>query len=411
MLRRLVHLLPVLLVLLAASAAPALAADSTFKKGETVSLGVGTIPDGYRVDWTSDRDGPLGSGNPLNISTLSVGVHTLTVDVIWTADGTNAYEGTTTVEVVDSGAAPAPSSDVAPGEFEQVQRLLLGCNDAYSVNDLYPQFLSALRGVVKTTIYADNDRVKLDLLDVFQQAGVADADFEIVVTPIDSIWIRDYGPLFVRRSGQLQIVDLDYYPNRPQDDVIPQTVGRQFSFVVNPLHLSWEGGNWTPDGHGDVFCTDRMLEENSGTAASDVLSAAGAAFAGRMTVLEQQLHDGGTGHLDMFCLLTGAQSAMVSRFPAGNDNHDRMDHNAQQLQAMGFNITRLDTADDNFMTYSNAVLINGVALITSFNNPATDQPALAAYQAAGYRTYAVDCRRIIQWAGAIHCITNTIPAQ
>ncbi len=406
-------LAPFLVVLVAltvvvASAGPALAA---FEKGETISLGVGTIPSGYRVVWQSSINGYIGQGNPLNVSSLSVGKHTITVLIYRIWDNALAYRGTGTVEIVDSSNAavtnpPATGSTYAPGEFEPTAEVLLGTADAYSVYDVYPEIVKGLRGAAPITIYVDNDYVRYDLVDIFADAGVS-GGYTFKTTTLDSIWMRDYGPLFVKNGGKNEVVDLLYYPERYYDDRFPQRFATERGMTRRPLNVYMEGGNYTADGKGNIFVSDRVYEANNLTQ-STVRDRIGTAFAGRTTVLEQMLDDGGTGHIDMFMLFTAPNSVLVNRFGSTHQNYGRMNRNVDKLAALGYGVTRIDLANTRYNSYSNGFVVNGTVLVPTYAN-AKDSTALATYRAAGLTTYAIDCRRIIRMAGAIHCITIAVP--
>ncbi|MBI4615464.1 MAG: agmatine deiminase family protein [Planctomycetes bacterium] len=408
------------LVGLLLSTAPAVAA-STFVKGETVSLSVGTLSTSYRAYWVSSKDGYLGYGNPFKIATLSLGLHTITVYIYRTSDWVLVYKGSGSVEIVAPAPAPTPTPTptptpapttgltYAPGEFEEVKLLLLGCPDTYMVSDIYPQFLAGIRGVCPTRIYVDNDYVRYDLVDLFNQAGVGNTDHSYVTAPVDTIWIRDYGPLFMKNQGRLEVVDLQYYPGRDNDDAIPGVVARADGYPVRPLSLYWEGGNYTSDGQGNTWSTNWLYGANTNYTQSQVNSKVSQAFTGKHNTLEYQLNDGGTRHLDMFASWVGPTRVILSRFPAGHQNYDRMERNATKLRGMGYTLTRIDQADSGYSSHANSILVNKVAFVPTYGNATTDAAALTAYQGAGYRAIGVDCRRIIQWSGAVHCITITVP--
>jgi len=100
---------------------------------------------------------------------------------------------------------------------------------------------------------------------------------------------------------------------------------------------------------------------------------------------------------------------VLNRFPSGHANARLMDSHASRFENLGFQVTRIDLADRGFSSYTNGLIVNGVALVPWYGKSSTDNSALAAFRAAGYRAVGIDCRRIIQWGGAIHCITITVP--
>jgi agmatine/peptidylarginine deiminase len=416
-------LAPLALAALLVFAGPALAANYRFNQGDPIQLSLGRVSSSYQVDWYSDVDGYLGTGSPIVVSTLSAGDHTITFYIFRVRDGALLYQSSVDVEIVartstpppaTGGTAPPPStgggSNNAPGEFEPVTTMLLGCPDTYLVDAMYPSMLKAIHGVATAHIYVDNNYARNDVMALLDQAGVSRGDYDFSVVPVDSIWMRDYGPLFTRKNGSLEIVDLDYYPERPNDDRIPQYAARELGLKRNALDLYWEGGNYTSDGRGEVFCTDAMLDENASYySRSQISSMVSRAFGGTLTVLEHMLNDGGTGHMDMFCLMLGSNDALLNRFPSSSQNYARMERNRQLLEQLGISTRRIDLADRGFSSHTNGLIVNRVAMVPTYANSATDRAALAAYAAAGYQTFGIDSRKIIRAAGAIHCITITVP--
>ncbi len=406
------------LVLLALLVFAAPVAQAAYYQGDAVSLSVGSIPSGYRTYWVSSLDGYLGYGNPFSVSTLRIGSHRVTAYIYRTSDWALVWQGTGTVEVLAKPATPAPTAPTtpttgtgsyAPGEFEPVTKFLLGTGDAYMVDWIYAQFLKGLRGVAPTQIFVDNNYVQYDLIDAFQQYGVSDTSPTFTVAPVDSIWMRDYGPLFVKNAGKLEVVDILYYPNRPSDDAIPRRFAQGAGLTSRACNVYWEGGNFTADGQGNVFATDRLYTANTQYTTSQVKSMVESAFKGKLNVYDHMLNDGGTQHLDMFFLMTGATKVMINRFPAGHQNYQRMENAANRLTSSGYAVTRLDLADNVFASYSNAIIVNNVCFVPTYGKSTTDSAAMTAYRNAGYTVYGIDCREIITWSGALHCITITVP--
>src|SRR5438105_2221212 len=210
---------------------PATAATSSFAQGQAIQLSLGRVSASYQVDWYSDLDGYLGTGAKIVVSTLSVGTHTISYYIFRVRDGALLYNGSTTVTITapsHSGGSTSGSTsgttggstggDRAPGEFEPVSTLLLGCPDTYLVDGMYPGMIRGIHGVATAHIYVDNAYARNDVIALLGQAGVSSSDYDFKVVPVDTIWMRDYGPLFVRRGGALQLVDLDYSPGRDHDD-------------------------------------------------------------------------------------------------------------------------------------------------------------------------------------------------
>src|SRR5690606_29854317 len=99
---------------------------SIFAEGESVELsGTATdVEDGDlsgAIAWSSDRDGPLGDGSSLSVSTLSAGVHVLTATVVDSALQSASASVSVAVEptVVDGPAAVSIASPLDGAVFAE----------------------------------------------------------------------------------------------------------------------------------------------------------------------------------------------------------------------------------------------------------------------------------------------------
>jgi agmatine/peptidylarginine deiminase len=130
-----------------------------------------------------------------------------------------------------------------------------------------------------------------------------------------------------------------------------------------------------------------------------------------MTFFEP-LVDEGTTHIDMYARIMSDTDALVSRYPAGHRQARVVDEAARQLQALGYRITRVDadTSHDEYATYANSTLANGVALVPQYRSSTRNRAALEAYERLGYRAVGIDSRLIIQYGGATHCASMQVPA-
>jgi hypothetical protein len=72
----------------------------------------GTLPGG-NLSWSSNQDGPLGSGGLLHVSELSVGTHQLTLQA--TDSDAQSDSATVTVTIVADLPLPGPTLDAGPG--------------------------------------------------------------------------------------------------------------------------------------------------------------------------------------------------------------------------------------------------------------------------------------------------------
>src|SRR5215212_8533013 len=122
--------------------------------------------------------------------------------------------------------------------------------------------------------------------------------------PVKGMWVRDYGPGFVRqRDGSITILDADYLESdRPEDDKAPSELAALLRLPVAHVPLICEGGNILSNGQGLCLTTTTIGVRNavrgySQTQVNDILCQ----FYGfrQITVLKSLLSEH-TGHIDMF---------------------------------------------------------------------------------------------------------------
>ena len=71
-----------------------------------------------------------------------------------------------------------------------------------------------------------NTTERTSAINSYTSGGVNLANCQFIIAATNSIWTRDYGPWYIFDGfGNVGIVDPIYNRPRPQDDVIPQTLG------------------------------------------------------------------------------------------------------------------------------------------------------------------------------------------
>jgi hypothetical protein len=89
------------------------------------------------------------------------------------------------------------------------------------------------------------------------------------IAPFNSIWIRDYGQNTIYSVGIDSVLLVDWIYNRPRlaDDTIPVRIGRQLGIPLYKtpqclFDLIQTCDNYMPDGFGDGFSSELILNEN-----------------------------------------------------------------------------------------------------------------------------------------------------
>ena len=307
----------------------------------------------------------------------------------------------------------ASNDPVAPTEHAQMETIMWGANDTYMVVENYRDALRGLDGSgVRSQVIVSSSSVASQLRYEMSQANVPMTDVQILTARIDSIWMRDYGPIVLKRpDGTRVVADPEYYRGRPNDNEIPDAYAGFRGWASVDVRISFEGGNFATDGRGTAYVSNGVQWFN-GDMSREAIRHELAKMGCDRVVYFQPLVNEGTTHIDMFARIMSDTHAIVSRYPPGHRQATVCDDAARTLQSEGYTVVRVDAdyTHDEYGTYANSVLANGIALIPQYSSASKNAAALAAYTSLGFRAIGVDSRLLIRYGGATHCISMQIPS-
>ena len=250
-----------------------------------------------------------------------------------------------------------------------------------------------------------------------------------VEQPIDSVWIRDYGPRYLchNKTDVRGTVDTRYYSGRVYDDTLPTKLGNgvevgPYSNFDLDVELMHSGGNGHYFSTRKAFSSRLLLADNTATEAQ--IKAYWQEYKGADLYIFPQLsfNVDGTGHIDMWLLPVSDTSVIIGEWAKEDAYGSKAitDGAAQYMKDQGYMVFRtpnwVSTTTVNgyyvHYTYTNAVIANGVVVISSFGSVSNgrDSIALGVYEAAfpGHTIVHVDSSRIITHSGALHCIAQHV---
>lgn len=322
-------------------------------------------------------------------------------------------DGRSYPQTAPTPTAPATGVTVAPREDATMETILWGANDTYLVLPTYRDSFRALDGTgLTSTVIVSAQWVASELRYELAQDNVPMDDVVMYVAALDSVWIRDYGPIVLKRpDGTRVVADPDYYPGRPQDNGFPRAWADFNGWDYVKVDVGFEGGNFACDGAGMQISSFGVQWFNPNMSVSSI-EREFAKFGSNRLVWLEPLIDEGTTHVDMFMRIMDEDNALVSRYPANHRQAAIVDACATRMQQEGYRVTRVDVdyAYDEFATYSNSVLVNGIALVPMYTDAAKNARALQAYRDLGFTAVPVDGTRIIKYSGATHCVSMQVPA-
>jgi agmatine deiminase len=328
------------------------------------------------------------------------------------------------------GALGGPTSGLieSPAEYAPMNGVLFRYS-TFAWDDVVTDCVAALTGdpahdeiayVVVSSISQQNAATSQ-----FAAAGADLGKVQFFIMPTDSIWIRDYGPHFIRQSSAPAIADSHYYPGRPLDNFVPTRLGDDA--LLQPTYdmgLYYSGGNFQPGPNRSGFTTSLVHLDNPdfGDASIGQLYQQFQGIDTLHIMPKLPFSVDGTGHIDMWMYLIDDDTVIISRFlPGSNSDAITITENAViYMEQLGFEVFRVPAHNgwhpyDSgcHFTYTNAYRVNDRIFVPTYGgtHASRDMEALWAFQAAApdCQIIPIDSYGIIYAAGAIHCIIMQVP--
>ncbi len=252
---------------------------------------------------------------------------------------------------------------------------------------------------------------------------------------LETIWMRDFGPVPVETPAGPGVVDFGYAIDCTENDAYPTTVARPGDRVWRS-DLMIDGGNLMTDGRGACFTTTGLLEATG--LDRDALSGALRQWVGceRLVVLEP-LARKAIDHVDMFLTPAPDGVLLLAAFDRAEDpaNHAVMAANRAILAAAQVPETPWTLVDlpvpaprasgpssdplawtaieAPVRTWNNLLPFNGVVLVPDYAGTEGERRdrAWAAIETAfpDRALVPVPSDRVIEQGGAVHCLGRATP--
>ena len=317
---------------------------------------------------------------------------------------------------VSASRAVPPADFHIPAEYEPVGAVVIGWAG-------YTDMLSAIGRAVTGAGHAQLWGVGAPS----SIQGVPAASYTRINAPLDTVWVRDYGPFGMSAgSARPGIVDTIYrhYQYRRNDDAVPVVVGRAKKIEVFGMPLILDGGNLMVDSKSNLFMTKRTYLWNSDKSQQQVDALLKSYFGVKnVYAFDYSGYPGepadGTGHIDMFMKLLNDNTVLISvaatePFKSNSEKAIAFFKGRKAPNGQAYKIITVKGWENygTWYTYTNSLLVNNVAIIPSYSGHLTEEAAAkAAYEAGmpGVTVVPVPSDQSIGAGGSIHCVTQTIP--
>jgi agmatine deiminase len=301
------------------------------------------------------------------------------------------------------------------GEFEQLRGVFVTWIYG-SYNSIFREIVREAGEVSKVYIIAGTTGEQNNITSYLQANSVPLDSVIFYVWPRNSIWVRDYGPWFMRKQDNSEgIVDFIYNRPRPLDDTIPWRIGQTWGMSVYGSPLEHAGGNFMIDGLGTGFASTLIHEENPQFSATQIESLMLAYSGLEQFIVLPRINIEYTGHIDLWTKILNDTLVMVGEYAPGHPNYTILNENADSIsrcknrEGFPYRIVRIPlpwSTSNAPPSYLNSIMVNNKVLVPTYNLP-EDSTALNIYQQVlpTYDVIGIDCSPMSGSGGAIHCIT------
>lgn len=252
-----------------------------------------------------------------------------------------------------------------------------------------------------------------------------------LLLPVDTLWLRDFGPLLASDGPRWTALDFCYNRRsgpapRDRDDKAAAVLAERLHVPVEPVPLAIEPGNILSNGAGIVLTTTRSLDANiqPDRPKEAALAQLGRCLGAAEIVVLEPLQGDTTGHVDLFACWTDRHTVVLGRYDPADDpfNAPILERNAERLAKVRaadgrpLRVVRVpmgDNADGRFRTYTNVLFVAGRLFVPSYRGEKakTNEEVEAVFGQAlpGWKIRRVACDRLIELGGALRCMGLVLP--
>lgn len=319
-----------------------------------------------------------------------------------------------------------------PSEFGKLSAVLLSANELVHFHpQLFAELVEAISERAPVVAIVAGPEQALNGREALETAGVPRSKVHFLTYPLDSMWIRDFGPVFMRRSDGSAFVIDTYYRARDEvgdralDDQFPLILAQALDLSTAYVPIALEGGNFIHNGQGLSISTLTLVERNryrniGGGEFSRLMSAY---FALKTFVLVPALPGEPTGHVDMFMSFAGPRTLIVAQADPSEDPEtavvlDRAAELAleQTVDGRPVEVLRIPLPPrlgHYWRSYTNVFYVNGLLLVPSYSDvdPALESVVFDTYRQAlpGWEVRAIPADDLVKVGGFLHCLTLGLP--
>jgi len=332
------------------------------------------------------------------------------------------------------------NSWVMPDESAPHRRtwMAFGASEKIWGDDLLPSVQENLATIACTIAKYEPVKVLVRKEDYEIAAKLCGTDVELIVFPIDDLWMRDTGPVFVvNKQGETAGIDFNFNgwgekQDYARDALVASFVTQQSKVKLINTDLVLEGGSIEVDGHGTAVITEScVLNSNRNSRVSKAKCEAELKkllglrkFIWLPGIAGKDITDGHTDFYARFVrpsvVVAGCDSDPESFDHAVTKKHleilrSATDADGRKLEVVvieGPKIIRAEYGSDDFAAgYINFYVINGAVIAPEFGDAKADTQAKETLKRLfpDRDIVQINIDAIAAGGGGIHCTTQQEP--
>ncbi|MEO8742021.1 MAG: agmatine deiminase family protein [Lysobacteraceae bacterium] len=331
-----------------------------------------------------------------------------------------------------------------PAEWEPQSAILLAWPHAGTdwadrladVESSYVALIAAITRFETAVVCVANDALRQHAARLLAAADVEQGRIRFVQVDYDDTWLRDSGPLSLRKSDGFHLLDFRFNAwgekfSASRDDCLVEALFAQGLFrnaQRERIDFALEGGAIETDGNGTLLSTWHCLHTRHPELDRNALTSR----------LCKSLHQQRVVWFDHGALDGDDTDAHIDTLARFADPHtivyqacdDQQDAHYAELQQMAHELSLLRTLDGKpyrlfalpwakpiidkgrrlAASYANFLIVNGAVLMPAYGDPADVLAAGILEKAFPHRDIVqVPCRSLIWQNGSLHCLTMQLP--
>lgn len=252
-----------------------------------------------------------------------------------------------------------------------------------------------------------------------------------IIIPNNDVWIRDYGPFFIKKQEESKIVlDFEFnawgrkFPPWDLDNKIPKEIALYSGLESESYPIVLEGGALEFSGNGLLLTTEQCLlnkNRNQNLSKEKIESILKSVFNIEEIIWLKRglVNDHTDGHIDNVARFIGPNKVLICRsYNPKEENFAHLFESTNYLRAWThpktgkkLEIIEIPLPDDVNpevpYSYANFIFVNGGVIVPLFNSK-TDKLALKIFSLLfpDRKVVGIDSTFLLEEGGGIHCITK-----